>query len=430
MKKYKIVFLVFFAVFVLKGQVNTYSPYSYFGLGTVYNITSVSSMAMGGLGLTANNSYLINFNNPASYCFLDHTSFEIGTSSTSTVLTQNNLEQKNHISGLLNLGLGFPVSQKIGFAVGLFPFSNVGYNINSEVFNNDVIGNVNYNYSGSGGLNKLVFGIGATIINDLSFGLNINYFFGPINKYTDVETENSITQFQEQESFLVSDLNFDLGVLYQHKLGNKLMNVATYLAPESKLSVDKYTFQYTYITSGQYQSFMDTISYTNNIEGDIVMPMSYGLGFSLSSKDSWLVGIDYKYTNWTNYSFLGQIFNYMHDKNQIIFGTSFTPKKTDIYNYWNRIEYKMGITYSRGYLDLASLTNNISNNVPLEEFSISFGAALPLNKVFSKVNLGFRYGLLGTLQTNTTFNPIQEKYFSTYLSMTLNEKWFKKRKIQ
>ena len=181
MRKYKIIFLVFFAVFALKGQVNTYSPYSYFGLGTVHNITSVSSMAMGGLGLTANNSHLINFNNPASYCFLDQTAFEIGTSSTSTVLTQNNLEQKNHISGLLNLGLAFPVSKKIGFAVGLFPFSNVGYNINSEVFNNDIIGNVNYNYSGSGGLNKLVFGFGANIINDLSFGLNINYFF--INRF-------------------------------------------------------------------------------------------------------------------------------------------------------------------------------------------------------------------------------------------------------
>ena len=430
MKKYNIIIFLFFSFFTLKGQVNSYSPYSYFGIGTIYNNNSVSSMSMGGLGISMNNPYVINFNNPASYSFLKQTSFEIGVSSTILTLSQNNLEQKNHISGLLNLGIAFPISKKIGFALGLFPYSSVGYNINSEISNNDVIGDVNYNYSGSGGLNKLVFGFGARIITDLSFGVNINYFFGPINRLSDIQTQNSIIQFQEQESFSIQGLNIDLGLSYRYEIDDKMINLATYIAPESQLNVEKSLFQYTYITSGEYQSFVDTILYVDNVTGHLVMPISYGLGVSLSAQDNWVLGIDYRYTNWSNYSILGQVFGHMHDKNQISIGGSFIPNKKDIYNYWNRIEYRLGFAYSKGYLDLASLSTNIDSNVFLEDFSISCGAALPMNKVASKANLGLRYGLRGAIQSVNTVDFIMEKYFSIYLSMTLNEKWFKKRKIE
>ncbi len=422
--------MFFLSLFVLKGQVNTYSPYSYFGIGTIYNNNSASNMSMGGLSLSINNPYIINFNNPASYSYLNQTAFEIGASSTILKLSQNNLEQKNHISGLLNLGIAFPVSKKIGFAMGLFPYSSVGYSINSEITNNDVIGNVNYNYSGSGGLNKLVFGFGSKINTNVSFGLNINYFFGPINRFSDLGTDNSVTQFQEQESFSIQGLNIDFGLSYRYEMDNVLIDLATYIAPESQLNVNKSIFQYTYMTSGEYQSFMDTILYIDNVKGHLVMPISYGIGLSLLSQDNWLLGVDYSYTNWSNYSILGQMFSYMYDKNQIIIGGSLIPKKTDIYNYWNRVEYKMGVSYSVGYLDLASLSSNVDSSVLLEDLSISFGAALPMNKVASKVNIGLRYGVRGALQSINTIDFISEKYFGIYLSMTLNDKWFKKRKIE
>ena len=390
-------------------------------------------MSMGGLGLSIHNPNVINFNNPASYSFLNQTVFEIGTSSTLLVLSQDHLEQKNQISGLLNLGLAFPISKKIGIAIGLSPYSSVGYNINSISLNssNDVIGDVNYNYSGSGGLNKLVFGVGAQIISDLSFGLHLNYLFGPINRVSNVETQNSITQFQEQESFLINGISIDLGLSYKYEINNKLMSIGTYVVPESQLNVDKSIFQYTYITSGEYQSFIDTILYNNNLTGKLLMPISYGLGASLSEPNNWLIGIDYNYTNWSNYSIYGQMFPYMHDKNQIIIGGSFIPNKTDIYNYWNRIEYKIGFTYSTGYLDLTSLSNNnIDSSVLLEDISFSCGASLPMNKVTSRANIGLRYGIRGSIQSANTSEFIMEKYFSIYLSMTLNDKWFKKRKIE
>ena len=50
------------------------------------------------------------------------------------------------------------------------------------------------------------------------------------------------------------------------------MSIGTYVVPESQLNVDKSIFQYTYITSGEYQSFIDTILYNNNLTGKLLMP--------------------------------------------------------------------------------------------------------------------------------------------------------------
>jgi hypothetical protein len=78
----------------LKGQINTYSPYSYFGVGTIYNQGSSVNNALGGLGASLQSPYVLNHINPGSYSSLTITSFEIGLSSSFTEMFQNNLSQK------------------------------------------------------------------------------------------------------------------------------------------------------------------------------------------------------------------------------------------------------------------------------------------------------------------------------------------------
>ena len=41
--------IIFFTVFTFQSQVNTYSPYSYFGLGSIQNSNSTYFLSMGGL---------------------------------------------------------------------------------------------------------------------------------------------------------------------------------------------------------------------------------------------------------------------------------------------------------------------------------------------------------------------------------------------
>ena len=235
--------------------------------------------------------------------------------------------------------------------------------------------------------------------------------------------QNSSIEFREQKSNIISDFNFDFGILAQYSINNYIINLGSSITPKKSIQSTTNLFQHTHITSGNYESFLDTILYVNGDQDHMIMPLSYSMGLSIESDLNWLIGLDYHYTNWEDYNIVG---GYMRDKNEIIVGGKFTPKQEDIHNYFNRVEYKLGFSYGIGYLDLGQATNSIEEESILKDVSISAGMALPLNKVSSKVNIGFRYGNRGYSQSNF----IQERYWTIYLSMTLNEKWFKKRKIE
>ena len=84
----------------------------------------------------------------------------------------------------------------------------------------------------------------------------------------------------------------------------------------------------------------------------------------------------------------------------------FFPKK----NCWSWIQY-------------SDVGLNI-NNQNIDEFGITFGAGLPLGGTFSNANIGFEFGERGT----TDADLIKEKYFNLHLSLSLNSRWFQKRK--
>jgi hypothetical protein len=59
----------------------------------------------------------------------------------------------------------------------------------------------------------------------------------------------------------------------------------------------------------------------------------------------------------------------------------------------------------------------------VNEFGISFGAGLPVGRLFSNINIGFEFGRRGT----TNNGLVQENFFNTFVSLSLNDRWFKKR---
>ena len=436
MNKYRtLIFCILLIVLSLKGQINTYSPYSYFGVGELYNSSSVSNVAMGGFGLTTTGKYSINNINPSSYSFLDLTCFELGFRSSFIDMSQGNLEQNNFVSGLFNLGLGFPISNNVGFSIGLSPYSAVGYSVTSREFIHDDIGFADYNFSGSGGLNKILVGAGWEVVSanhiDISVGANLNYFFGGINEVNTVATDNSQIKFREEIESVVGDYNVEMGVLLNYWLSDYKFSIGATLTPEKSIASRTNIFQHTYISSGDYESLIDTILYVpaNGNNDYITLPIDYSIGFSLESTSKWLIGLDYNFTNWES-SF--QSTSHMRNQHRFILGGQFIPKKDDIHNYFNRVEYKLGFSYASGYLNLGStaIESNFEDftkqDAPLNDWSVSAGMSLPMNRVYSRAHIGLRYGYRGYPESGF----ITENYFTVYLSMTLNEKWFKKRKIE
>ena len=148
---------------------------------------------------------------------------------------------------------------------------------------------------------------------------------------------------------------------------------------------------------------------------DTYLPLESSIGMSIQASEQWLIGLDYRYNNWKNYDESDINVCCMKNSNEFILGGFYTPNKDDIYNYFNRVQYRFGVSYLSGYLD------------PLAHLSGTLGLGLPINKVSSKANIALKYGVIQSDLNNSDF---KEQYFSIYLSMTLSEKWFQKLKIQ
>lgn len=61
----------------------------------------------------------------------------------------------------------------------------------------------------------------------------------------------------------------------------------------------------------------------------------------------------------------------------------------------------------------------------INEYGISFGVGLPIGRLFSNVNIGFELGSKGTTKNGL----VKENFFNTFISLSLNDKWFEKRYI-
>ena len=108
--KIKYFILLFFPAYLFT-QVNTYSPYSFFGVGDLAPSGFTEQLSVGGLGNSFFDMYQLNFSNPSSYSFLEFSSIELGGGISFNRMNQGDLKQNNIISNITGLGLGFPVSK-------------------------------------------------------------------------------------------------------------------------------------------------------------------------------------------------------------------------------------------------------------------------------------------------------------------------------
>ncbi len=422
--KIKYLFLIIFPMFMF-GQVNTYSPYSFFGLGNLAPSGFTQQLSMGALGNSFFDTGHLNFYNPSSYSFLNLTSVELSGMIHINNMTQGSLKQNNVNSNITALGLGFPISKNASTAFGLKPYSFVGYDIETQVDHQD-FGLIDYKFSGSGGLNNAVFGLSYMLFNKVAIGANLNYYFGTINQTNAIEFDTvGFLNYREQVSTIIRDMKFDFGLGFFQPINDYNLSIGMVFSPNVDMNGRTNIFSNTYTLSGDFEYFGDTISDYMINEGYIKMPNFLGFGINVSKGKNWLLGLDYNYTTWSDFSSFGEDITYMDNLSTFILGGYWTPKLTDIHNYWNTVQYRFGLSFSRGYLDLNYLQDlNLSSSL-LKDYTISLGLGLPIPKNLSEANIGFQYGFRG----NKDNDLIYEQYFNIIFSITFNDKWFTKRKI-
>src|SRR5664279_5128313 len=135
----KLIFIIFVSLFSVcytaSGQKNIDSPYSRFNLGSLQPEGPFRSLGMGGVGTAMRNNSAISYTNPASYSSLDTLSFvfDIGMDYGRNSISNGGSTYSSSDLNFNHLIMGFPLSKRWGFAVGIVPWSSGYYKISDEV---------------------------------------------------------------------------------------------------------------------------------------------------------------------------------------------------------------------------------------------------------------------------------------------------------
>ncbi|MBT8264651.1 MAG: hypothetical protein KJN75_04890, partial [Muriicola sp.] len=142
-----------------------------------------------------------------------------------------------------------------------------------------------------------------------------------------------------------------------------------------------------------------------------------GLGYGKDKK--WFLGAEYSFQQLSTFqnAFLKIQNQEYSDASAISIGGYFVPDFASFDKYFRRVTYRAGLRYDK--------TGIIVNDKEIDNLGITFGLGLPLGGSFSNINLGFELGKRGT----TAADLIEEKYFKVNIGLSLNDRWFLKRKI-
>jgi len=418
MIKKLIVPIFLFFTLISFAQQGTSSPYSFYGIGDVKFKGTAENRAMGGLTIYSDSIHL-NFQNPASYSNLKLTTFSLGGTYLTTDLETNSQSEKARRTAIDYLAVGLPFG-KFGVGFGLMPYSSVGYNIQSNTVATATNPQEIKQYSGTGGINKVFFGVGYALTKKLSIGIDYNYNFGKIQTYSFRFIEG--LQYGSREKNL-SDITGGLlnaGLTFNTPINKKLNGFAslTY-SPDSKLSSSNYrniaTIQYSSTGAEILVQPLD-VDVANTT---ITLPSKLAVGFGIGQNKKWMLGTEITFQKSSN---MGNRFNDINNVNyenatRYSFGGFYIPNYNSFSKYYEKIIYRAGIRYEN--------TGLIINNTSIKDYGVTAGVGLPLIGVFSNVNIGVEYGQRGT----TSANLVQENYTNITIGFSLNDKWFQKRRF-
>lgn len=413
----------------LQAQIQTLSPYSSFGLGDVTPLTSQHFMDMGGTSIGMFSQDFVNPMNPASYSNLKLTNFEIGGNGKFTKYEQGNEESGYNYLNFSHLMLGADIGEKAGLAFGFVPYSNLGYEIthNAEEIAFGTLDTTTFtpSFEGEGGVNKLFVGASYRINNNLSFGSQLSYYFGNLIKKQQVEFDAATyVNTREEKKISIKDIGIDFGLQYSKMIEeNKRLTIGATYAPAVKLDATETNYKYSYSKTAISETVLDTLIYNEGRSGTMEIPSSMALGFSIEETGKWMIGGDIRMTQWEGSTYFGETPPSYKDELAFAVGGSYIPNRDDVRYFWKRIEYRGGLKYKTGRLELPSANSNSLTGI--NEIGINFGLGIPMRKTRGTMNIGFEFGQRGT----TDNNLIKESYFKTYLAFTFRDKWFVKRKI-
>ena len=126
--------LLILCVMTAVAQSGSNSPYTRYGFGQLSDQAFGNSKAMGGIAYGLRNGLQINVANPASYSAVDSLTFlfDAGMSLQNANFKEGNVKTNAKNSTIDYIAMQFRLMPRLGFTLGIMPFSNVGYDFSES----------------------------------------------------------------------------------------------------------------------------------------------------------------------------------------------------------------------------------------------------------------------------------------------------------
>lgn len=385
------------------------SPYSRFGYGILNNNANATQRQMGGVGYAMTSGKMTNAMNPASYAAIDSMTFlfDMGVDFTALKSNDNGTRDTRYGGGVDYITLQFPITRYLGGSIGLVPFSSVGYSFGSKLDNGTDT------RQGTGGLNQLYGGLGATPFKNFYVGVNFSYLFG--STVNDVYVTSSIAQSLFEQVFEVRDWHFQAGIQYKARINHEnSLTFGVVYSPAKTLLGHARVVKYD-VTAKETPDTVARIS----LNGNYSLPDTWGAGINWEYDNRLMVEADFTYQPWSKAKFLKSddfIATEFSDRWQVSAGAQFTPNPRG--GFLKRTSYRLGGFFNHDYMKVAG------NNV--RDYGVGLGFGFPAPSSKTRVNLGFEWRHRQAHPTAL----LKEDYFNVTLGIVFNELWFFKSKLR
>lgn len=399
------------------------SFYSLFGVGFPTDNNNARELGMGIIGVSLDNSRASTLNNPAFWGKNRLATASSGFNYTSFGASNQNSSNTNALleAGYIQLTLPF-YKEKLGMSASMYSVTRSNYrfvNIDSAV----VAGNNTVEYAsdvrGAGGINKLEFGLGWAINNNIAVGYAPSLTFITQNNSQDVFFNQSGYGTSNLDSRITgSTMGHKFGALLSfHKLFNDtdLLNIGGAATLGSSIEAERD------VTVVKEINNQEQIVPLSDIEtGTIELPASLSAGISYYPNNMVNFSAEGLFEGWSSYSSPFDNDNgnaTMRDRVKLGFGAEYHPYKFNSPRLLSKFRYSGGVSYDSGHLTI--------NNEDINTLWFSAGLGIISPRSNSTVNMSLRYGLRGTSDSNL----VKENIWAFNLSINLSELMFFRQKL-
>ncbi len=409
-----------------EGTYGAYSPYSIYGIGDISKEGTAYNKSMGGTGIATRNRRFINYLNPAAVTARDTLAFmaDFGLVQKNTLYRQGDLRSANNTFNIYNLVMSFPIWKSSAFMVGITPYSDVGYDFSSIETNKEIIGNtgnIRYNSYGTGSVYQAFVGAGVTLWKNLSVGAEMIYYFGNLDKVTNMMyTDESYRSLNSGNELNIKGVTGKFGIQYEQKLGNDVSMIvgATYrMGSNMKGYATNFRYANQSNIADTLKYSVDTLAASGLRFGDEI-----GVGISVKKGEKWSAEFNYIRSDWRKSGFDGADgFSVSGDSKfsatvsqSFRAGFEIVPNRNDIRYYFKTCAYRVGAYYDQSYYKLDG--NNVNS------MGITLGVTLPVFRWYNGVSLGVDLGQ----RSSTRNNMIRERYAMFVVGFNIHDIWFRK----